>query len=150
MSSKIVIVEAGIEHLSQAAQLFDGYRQFYKQEPNLTGAEQFLRSHIQNGTSVIFLAFDGTEAVGFAQLYPSFSSVSMKKLWIVNDLYVAPNARRHKLGTLLLDKCRQLAVDTQAKGLQLSTALTNTGAQALYESVGYQRDNEYYTYELML
>jgi GNAT superfamily N-acetyltransferase len=42
-------------------------------------------------------------AAGFTQLYPSFSSGSMAPILILNDLFVAPEGRRHGIGTALLD-----------------------------------------------
>ena len=93
------IVRATIDDLELIVPLFDGYRQFYKQPSDLAGARRFLKSHFEQDTSVIFLAFSTDEArqrqaCGFTQLYPSFSSVSMKRVWILNDLFVSPTTRR--------------------------------------------------------
>jgi hypothetical protein len=86
-------IRAGLEHLDVLTGLFDSYRQFYGQEPDLPGARRFLEARLRCRDSVVFLAFrdDATRtSVGFVQLYPSFSSVSMKPIWILNDLFVAP------------------------------------------------------------
>ena len=99
--------------------------------------------------SVIFLAYSTAhEAVGFTQLYPSFSSVSLKGLWILNDLFVRSDVRQGGVGRALLERARQHAADTGAKGLILSTAVTNKPAQTLYESCGWQRDDEFLHYHL--
>ncbi len=149
------VVRATIEDLPRIVPLFDAYRQFYKYAEDLEGARRFLTAHFEEQSSVIFLAFkrDGEgarEACGFAQLYPSFSSGVMKRLWILNDLFVAPEARRLGVGRALLERARQLAVETQAKGLTLQTAVDNATAQAVYESAGWQREKQFYTYNLVL
>lgn len=145
------IIRASIEHLDLAAPLFDGYRQFYKQPSNLDGARQFIKDRLIRHESVIFLALlDEHNAVGFTQLYPSFSSTSMKRLWILNDLFVAPEGRRQGIGEALLERARQFAAEDGAKGLMLETAVTNTTAQKLYERLGWKRDTEYYVYNLTI
>jgi ribosomal protein S18 acetylase RimI-like enzyme len=142
------IIRATIEHLDLVAPLFDGYRQFYKQTSNLDKARQFIKDRLIRHESVIFLALDDEAAVGFTQLYPSFSSTSMQRLWILNDLFVAPAGRRSGVGEALLERARQFAVEDGAKGLMLETAVTNTAAQKLYERLGWVRDTEYCVYNL--
>lgn len=147
------IVRATIDDLEQLVPLFDGYRQFYKQESDLEGARRFLQAHFEGNTSVVFLAFridaEGQrQACGFTQLYPSFSSTSMKRIWILNDLFVTPSARRTGTGTALLERARQFAIETSAKRLTLNTALDNYTAQSVYEAHGWKRDQEFYTYHL--
>jgi GNAT superfamily N-acetyltransferase len=89
-------------------------------------------------------------ALGFTQLYPSFSSVSVKRLWILNDLFVSQAARRGGVGRRLLERAREWAVETGAKGLTLTTALNNTAARALYESCGWRLDDEFAHYQLLI
>jgi GNAT superfamily N-acetyltransferase len=144
------IIRATIEHLDLVAPLFDGYRQFYKQPSNLDGAHQFIKDRLIRHESVIFLALLDEAAVGFTQLYPSFSSTSMQRLWILNDLFVAPAGRRSGVGEALIERARQFAVESGAKGLMLETAVTNTTAQRLYERLGWVRDTEYCVYNLTL
>jgi GNAT superfamily N-acetyltransferase len=145
------IVRASVEHLDWVAPLFDGYRQFYKHPSNLDGARQFIKDRLIRHESVIFLALlDEDVAVGFTQLYPSFSSTSMQRLWILNDLFVAPKGRRQGIGEALLERARQFAAEDGAKGLMLETAVTNTTAQKLYERLGWKRDTEYYVYNLTI
>jgi ribosomal protein S18 acetylase RimI-like enzyme len=143
------IVRAERKHLDDLAPLFDGYRQFYGQRSDLAAARAFLRERIERDESVIYVAYaDGKEAAGFTQLYPSFSSVSLKRLWILNDLFVRSNIRRGGVGRALLERARQHALETGAKGLILSTAVTNEPAQTLYESCGWQREEEFLQYNL--
>lgn len=146
-------VQAETAVLEQAVELFNDYRMFYEQASNIEGAREFIEERVRTGESVIFLAVieeaEGEKAIGFTQLYPSFSSISMKRLWILNDLFVAESARGQGAGRRLLEAARRHALETNAKGLALSTATTNTTAQALYESFGFVRDEHFYHYDLI-
>lgn len=145
----IRIVRAERKDLDDLVPLFDGYRQFYGQRSDLAAARAFLRERIERDESVIYLAYtEPGEAAGFTQLYPSFSSVSLKPLWILNDLYVRSDVRRGGVGRALLERARQHAIETAAKGLVLSTGVTNKAAQTLYESCGWQREDEFFQYHL--
>ena len=149
----ILIKRAGLEDMDAAAPLFDAYRQFYGQQSDLAAARAFLDERLHRGESVVFLAVaDGPEgrAVGFMQLYPSFTSVSLGRLWVLNDLFVDPGVRRGGVGRRLLERARDWAVETQAKGLVLSTGVTNKTAQSLYESCGWTRDDEFHHYRLLV
>jgi ribosomal protein S18 acetylase RimI-like enzyme len=128
--------------------LFDGYRQFYGQPSDPARARAFIGERLSRGESVIFLAMEDGEPLGFTQLYPVFSSTHCRPLWILNDLYVAPEARRRGVARMLMDQARDHAVETGACGIQLETAHTNSSAQRLYESLGYQMDKNYRVYEL--
>src|SRR5689334_16265599 len=94
MPTSITVIRAYPEHVEQIAPLFDGYRQFYGQVSDVAAGRQFVLERLNQAESVIFLALDGEEGVGFTQLFPTFSSVSMRRLWILNDLFVAAAARR--------------------------------------------------------
>ena len=148
--SDIRVERAGVHDIDAVAPLFDGYRQFYRQHSDIAAARTFLRERLTSGEAVVFVAYDGAEPAGFTLLYPSFSSVSVRRLWILNDLFVSPDARRGGVGRALLDRARRLAVETGAKGLVLSTAVTNTAAQKLYESTGWRRDDEFFHYYLFI
>ena len=142
---------ADASHLDQAANLFDAYRGFYGQPSNLPQSRDFIAERIAKDESAIFLALDADgEALGFVQLYPTFSSIEAHRAWLLSDLYTAPAARGRGVGTLLMNTARAFALSTGAKGLMLETATDNYGAQRLYESVGYVRDTGYYTYCLDL
>src|SRR5581483_8937251 len=102
MSAKVI--QAGVEDVGRLAPLFDAYRQFYRQPPDLDGAREFLTERLTRKESVVFLAVaEGARepaALGFVQLYPSFSSVKMRRIWVLNDLFVAREARRHGVARL--------------------------------------------------
>lgn len=144
------IVRATEEHLDLLSPLFDAYRQFYRQAPDPEGVRTFLADRIVNDESVIFLAIAGESGAGFTQLYPSFSSVGMKKLWVLNDLYVDPEYRNMGIATSLIDKARELGQETNAGSLMLETEVTNVGAQRLYEKTGWKRSTDYFVYYLSL
>ena len=145
------IARAARKDIDDLVPLFDGYREFYGQRSDPAAARAFLSERIERDESVIYLAYTGPrEAAGFTQLYPSFSSVSMKPLWILNDLFVRSDVRRGGVGRALVERARQHALETGAKGLVLSTGVTNRAAQTLYESCGWQRDDEFFQYHLFL
>ncbi len=147
----IEVILAGVADIPRVAPLFDAYRQFYEQPSDLPAAEAYLTDRLARSQSVIFLArVPMGPAVGFTQLYPSFSSISMRPLWILNDLFVMPEYRRSGVGRVLLQQARAYAAGSGAAGMVLETAVTNESAQALYESLGWKRDELFYTYELDL
>ncbi|BBO99632.1 GNAT family N-acetyltransferase [Sulfuriferula nivalis] len=138
---------ATIDDLAATATLFDAYRQFYEQAPDLPLATDFIRNRIQNDESVIILALDEhQQAIGFCQLYPTFCSVEAKPIYTLYDLFVAPAARRSGAGKLLLQRAEQLAVDNGKSRMDLTTAKTNKPAQAAYEKLGWVRDDIFYAY----
>lgn len=142
---QLEIVPAQLSHLELLAPLFDAYRVFYDQPSDIGAAQRFLEARLSAGDSVIFLALLGSP-VGFTQLYGSFSSVSLKRLWILNDLFVVPEARRKAVAGALLCRAQRHARDTGAKGLTLRTARHNHAAQALYEAHGWEKDTAFWTY----
>ncbi|GLT14269.1 GNAT family N-acetyltransferase [Vibrio algivorus] len=125
-------------YLEAVAQLFDSYRQFYGQKPNLSGSRSFIEERLSCSDSVIFLALDYQDKpLGFAQLYPSYSSVAMKRMWYLNDLFVAESARKQGVGKALLQQVKTYAVETDALTVKLATAVDNEIAKKLYISEGY-------------
>lgn len=144
------IIRAQLEHVELVIPLFDAYRKFYKQRSNLPGAREFVTERMKKDQSVIFLAVEEKDGsplgIGFTQLYPSFSSTNMRRLWILNDLYVSSGARKKGVGEALMERARQWAVETGAEGLTLETAIDNRTAQRLYEKLGYKKDEVYFRY----
>ena len=150
-TQNIFVRRASLADVELVAPLFDAYRQFYERTPDLTLAREFLRERLQREQSVIFLALrsDGS-AAGFTQLYPSFSSASAQRIFILNDLFIDPSARRRGVGQRLLDAAAEFGRSEGAIRLTLSTAHTNTAAQALYEAHGWRRDEVFRSYHLAL
>ncbi len=140
------IKTATLADLETLAPLFDGYRVFYKQKSNPEAASAFLRQHLETGFSVIFLATDPEgKGLGFTQLYPTYSSVTMEKFYILNDLFVLPEGRGKGIGKALLERAKQYAIDQNLKGLSLATA-TDNPAQHLYEKLGWEKDTDFFYY----
>lgn len=125
--------------------LFDGYRVFYKMKSDLDAARIFLQDRVTNNESVIFTAYEGKNAIGFVQLYFTFSSVSLEKSIILNDLYVAAEHRGKSVGQQLLLKSQEFCKINGYKGLALETAIDNP-AQKLYEKLGWEKDSHCFHY----
>ncbi|HSY08238.1 MAG TPA: GNAT family N-acetyltransferase [Steroidobacteraceae bacterium] len=146
----IAIHQATISDLDRIAPLFDGYRQFYGQRSDVAGARAFLLERFGHSESVIFVASRDGAAIGFTQLYPSFSSISLARIYVLSDLYVVSAARKLGAGRLLLEAAAKFARSLGAHQLTLETAVTNRTAQALYEACGWVKDTEFYVYQLTL
>ncbi|MFZ0315154.1 MAG: GNAT family N-acetyltransferase [Candidatus Korobacteraceae bacterium] len=144
------IVSATPADVGEVAPLFDAYRQFYQRPPDLEAARRFLFARLSKGESVLFLARQDGRLVGFVQLYPVFSSVALARQWILNDLYVLPDARQLGVGRALVERSRELAEATRANCLTLETAADNLPAQRLYENLGWKQEQEFFRYYLPL
>ena len=144
--NKTSVRQATLSDLPVLAPLFDAYRQFYGRAPDLAAAKSFLRDRFSHGESVLFLAFADNEPAGFTQLYPSFSSVSLARSFILNDLFVVPGQRRTGVGSALLRAAVDYARSRGAVRVTLNTDIQNATAQATYEAGGWKRDREYYVY----
>ncbi|MBD2124236.1 GNAT family N-acetyltransferase [Trichocoleus sp. FACHB-262] len=144
------VFQACLEHLEAVSQLFDQYRVFYNSPSDLETARKFIQERFHKGDSIIFVASDNGRIVGFTQLYPSFSSVSMKRVWILNDLFVEPTCRNQGVAKLLLKTAEDFARQTEAIRISLATQISNVAAQSLYELLGYCKDEQFYHYSLKL
>jgi ribosomal protein S18 acetylase RimI-like enzyme len=139
------------DDIDMVAPLFDAYRQFYGQPPDLARARQFLAERMRLDESLILLAqSDAGEGLGFTQLYPQFSSVRTVRNYLLNDLFVSPTSRRQGVAAALLKAAADQARRRHASSLSLSTARDNTPAQSLYESMGWLRDEQFCEYSLTL
>ena len=150
--SDITVRNAIVDDVGALAPLFDGYRQFYGQPSDIAKASDFLRARLASGGSKILIAEHGDDgrAVGFVQIYPSFSSVRCKPIWILNDVFVAANARRLGVGDALMAATETSAREAGVAYVTLTTAHTNLTAQRLYERSGYELDQEFRTYTRMI
>ena len=140
----IRIVQADLSYVAAVAEIFDAYRQYYGQQSDIEGAKTFLAERIVNQESIIFLALENGQALGFTQLYPMFSSVSMRRSWTLNDLFVKENIRSKGIGKALLGTAQNFIIQQGHKGLLLETTPDNTKAQSLYERLGWEREQNYY------
>ena len=147
------IIRADAEHLEILLPVFAGYRRFYEQTSDPAVERAFLSERLSLKDSVIFLAVNDDsahQASGFVQLYPSFDSVDAGPIWILHDLYVAEDFRNSGIGRQLMNAARDYCRTTKAVRIDLSTAINNSTAKGLYESLGYECDNEFDHYSLSL
>lgn len=136
--------------LRELAELFDGYRRFYAQPADIERARDFISERLNRHDAWLLVAEKNNGLLGFCQLYPSFSSTHTCRIAILNDLYVAPDARKEGVGKALMLGAEELARNHGLAGLELSTAITNNQAQHLYEKLGWQRDTEFFYYSKTL
>ncbi len=145
------VTAVGVADLDALVPLFAGYLQFYQVPRSATEIHAFLLERLQRGDAQLFIARDEQGmAQGFTQLYPLQSSLALAPAWLLSDLFVLPSARRQGVGEALMNAARGYAEASGACGLQLETAKTNLAGQALYERLGYVRDELYLTYWLSL
>jgi GNAT superfamily N-acetyltransferase len=147
--NSILVRQAVLSDLDALVPLFDSYRQFYGQVSNPEAVQFFLRERFNHGESVLFLAHDAAVPIGFTQLYPSFSSVSLARTFILNDLFVIQSHRRKGGGSKLLHAATEFARLLGAIRVTLNTDIHNTSAQATYEAEGWKRDQEFYVYHFL-
>jgi len=139
--------QATLADVPAIAPLFDAYRRFYEQVPDLPLATAFIEARLRQGESIILLAEDADgQLLGFCQLYPSFCSVQACKIFVLYDLFVLPQARTQGVGRQLLQAAEALARERGVQRLDLTTAKTNVKAQSVYEALGWVRDEVFYTY----
>lgn len=150
----IDIQRAGPGQVDLTAPLFDAYRQFYQQPPDLPLARRFLTERLTRGDSILLLATEragpAVTAAGFTQIYPSWSSIACHPAWILSDLFVADAFRRRGIARRLMEAAHHAARAAGAGKVELDTAHDNGAAQALYETLGYRRDMTFRHYTFTL
>ena len=145
------IAAASPDDLDDLAELFAAYLRFYQVDKSLSTVRAFLAERLSRQDSTLLIGRDATGvAQGFVQLYPFFASLALRPAWLLSDLFVAEAARRGGLGAALMNAARAHAQASGACGLQLETGKGNLAGQALYERLGYVRDEAFYTYWLEL
>jgi GNAT superfamily N-acetyltransferase len=145
-----MIKKATLIDLADLAISFNQYRIFYGKNSDLEQAQIFLKERLTNNDSEIFVCFNAeNKMAGFVQLYPLFSSTRMKRLWLLNDLFVAENQRGKGFSVALIERAKELCVETNACGLMLETAKTNTVGNNLYPKTGFSldKDHNYYSWD---
>jgi GNAT superfamily N-acetyltransferase len=143
----MTIRQATLRDVPQLSVLFDAYRVFYDKISELQQAEIFLSERIKHNESEIFVAENGEKILtGFVQLYPIFSSTRMKKLWLLNDLFVDEKHRSKGISIALIDAAKELCKTSGGCGMILETAKTNTIGNQLYPKTGFELDEEHHYY----
>jgi ribosomal protein S18 acetylase RimI-like enzyme len=139
---------ADSSNIPKLANLFNQYRIFYGEETDLQAVTGFLKSRFNNKDSVIIVAHEKSQMSGFIQLYPSFSSIGMQKIWVLNDLFVDSGFRRQNVARNLMNAAKKYAEETGALRIDLATQITNIFAQNLYESMSYTKNESFFHYSL--
>ena len=144
------IRKASLEDIDSLAILFDQYRVFYEKSSDISAAKKFLTERLTANESVVFVAMDGNVMTGFTQLYPLFSSTRMKRLWLLNDLFVESRFRGKGISVQLIERAKQHCRETGACALTLETAKSNIIGNNLYPSTGFTLDNDhnYYSWDV--
>ena len=144
------IIQATPEHLNLLTPMFVKYRELYDAMPYPETSRSFLEKRLARKESVIYLAMADHEdkLLGFCQLYPSFSSLSLKRVWILNDIYVCQDARRQLVADRLIQTAKQMAKETNAVRLRVASSVNNDVAHKLYESIGFKEDTEFKSFVL--
>ena len=150
MSPNLIIREASTSDVNLISPLFDKYRQFYKCESNIERASEYLEARLTERESIIFICLSDKTAIGFAQLYPTFCSVELSRIFVLYDLYILSSHRKLGAGTHLMNTAKKYAMDHGASRLDLETETNNQTAQALYKKLGYEKDINFYKYSLEL
>ena len=131
--------------------LFDAYRVFYKQLSDPALARGYLAKRLGAGEYAGFLARDAAGTpIGFALMSQTFSSVGLKRIWLLNDLFVDPKVRKSGAGAALMKAVEDFARATGAGRLDLFTARTNATAQAVYRRAGWTEDTDYLRFQKRL
>ena len=142
------IIEANEKYIDQIGKLFDLYRQFYEYKSDIVKSTSYIKDRIINNESKIFIGVNkNNKVIGFVQLYETFGSLDLGKIIILYDLYVDKKYRKNKIGRNLMQKSHDYAKSIKVKRIQLSTAIDNFIGQSLYESLGYIKDKDFYTYD---
>jgi GNAT superfamily N-acetyltransferase len=136
------IIKATVEDIKMVVPLFDAYRVFYNQLSDIEGAEKFLQDRVSRKESIIFIAVLNGRGVGFTQLYPIFSSVSLKPALLLNDLFVVEEAREQGVAEALLNRAKEYGRQIDAKWMLLETAPDNYNAQSLYVKNGWIKQTD--------
>lgn len=140
------IFYATVEDLPEIVPLFKGYLQFYERNKSEEEIKIFLNKRLLSEESIILLAKKEGKVIGFTQLYPSFSTLALKRCYVLNDLFVKENSRGMGAARALMEEAFAFCEQAGAKYISLETHPENTAAQKLYESIGMTRDDEFWHY----
>lgn len=124
--------------LDQLSILFNSYRIFYGKESNIDISKKFLESRISNKDSKMFICEVNNILTGFVQLYPLFSSVRVSKYWLLNDLFIDSEFRGKGYSKLLIDRAKELVLESGACGMMLETEKSNKIGNSLYPKTGFK------------
>ncbi|NQU48396.1 MAG: GNAT family N-acetyltransferase [Planctomycetes bacterium] len=141
------IRQATIDDLDELGYMFDQYRQSFHREPDRAAATEFMSKRLTKQDSVLFMAIKDAQCIGFAQLYPTFASVAMQRIFTLNDMFVLPAERHSGVATELVLTAEKFAKEEVAVRLLLEVDFSNNTAQKLFEKLGWEKDEVHYYYE---
>jgi len=150
MKENLIIKEAAVEDSEKVGEAFDLYRQFYKKAPDKIISIEYIKQRLTNKESTIFFVEENNVCIGFVQLYVTFDSLELGKKVVLYDLFVRSERRKKGIGAMLMNASKDFAENNDITGIEPSTAIRNETAQSVYESLGYERDNEFYSYYLSI
>ncbi len=141
-----MVRQAVITDVERLASVFDAYRVHFGQQSRRQEAEEFLFQRFEHRESIIFVAEGNGQILAMAQLYPAFSSLTLQRIWILNDFFVVEDVRSRGVGRRLLAAVKEFSLASRAKGIELSVEHTNARAWAFWEREGFLRDEEFRYY----
>ena len=150
MKENFIIKEATVKDSEKIGEVFDLYRQFYKKNPDKIISIEYIKQRLTNKESTIFFVEEDNVCIGIVQLYVTFDSLELGKKVVLYDLFVRSEHRKKGIGAILMNASKDFAEKNNITGIELSTAISNGTAQSLYESLDYERDNEFYNYYLSI
>lgn len=140
------IFQATLEHLEALTPLFVAYREFHGAMPATALSKEFLQQRIEKQESVIFVAVQDEQLLGFCQVYPSFSSLSLRPVWILNDIFVKEEHRGKQIAEKLIRYTLEQAAASDVVRIRVSISQYNEVAQRLFESTGFAEDPVFRNY----
>jgi ribosomal protein S18 acetylase RimI-like enzyme len=146
MDSHITVRQASIHDLHNIVPVFDAYREYFQQERNPLAVQKYLFDKFEHRESVMFVAEKQSQIVGFAQLYPTFSSLTLQRVWTLNDFFIIQNYRNRGIGQQLVLAVKEYGALTKAKGIELTVQHANTKEWNFWEKRGFMMDKEFRSY----
>ncbi len=132
-------------------ELFHAYRRFYEIDSQPRDCVEFISQRAVHRDSVIFVACrPGGTPMAFVQMYPLFSEVTLKRIWLLNDLYVNESERKNGVARRLMERCTAFVRESGGSEITLATAPTNLAAQSLYQKLGYVKNEQFWVYNLLV
>ena len=146
------VIRATILDIPLLLPLFDRYRQFYEMSSDLKACEEFLMERFRKEEGVVFIVVEEqngeTVGLGFSMMCITFSTIGLKKFWSLHDLYVEEEYRKQGIAKLLINKCKELAIEYNPLGIVIESRISNQSAQHLFDSVSFVKEGEHYFYYL--
>ena len=145
----LTVRTATLADVDAIAPLFDAYRRFFTEKPDLEVSRRFLAERLERGESVVLAAYEREEAAGFLQLYPLFSSWYCKRQWFLSDLYVDEGFRERGVGKHLVSACIDYAKRGGARAILVELPFSEPHLVKFYGELGFAKDDVFELYRLV-